>query len=230
MAAATAAAPPSSSSSSSSSSSDSSRAQVLYSCTDALQAAAAEALRVDGAAAGADGGQLLGAAQRKVVAAAAAGGKGGLTPHMLQALSQALRATAAASAAASAAPPTLYDLLQGSHPQIPDTWHLHKPAPRTPEQTAYLQQLRERTAEREYQSMIAGVTAEERRAKDPDTFSGLRDANAQIGMVRARWQEPSMHHARALTRPLGVTHWLRAPPPRMIMHDVHVHAHCRAST
>lgn len=140
---------------------------VLYSCTEAM-CAAAKAATSDAAV------------MRKLPAPAQAALRQckpdcpGLDPAALQALSEGLKA---------ARGPRLHEVMQGSKPTLPKAWYPPEKPKRTPEQEAYLEDLRAKAEQRKYDAMVHRVTAAERAARDPTNFSGLKDASSQMAMA-----------------------------------------------
>ena len=137
---------------------------VLYSCTDALRDAARDVEK--------DEALMAGLAAQEQAAVRHAANQESLSPSALQEVSQALRA---------AGGPCLHGLLQGSRPTLPDAWLPPKPKPKSAEQIEYLKDLHNKTAERNYQQMISGVTRAEREAKDASNMA-MKDAMTQLGM------------------------------------------------
>lgn len=138
---------------------------VQYACTPALRDAAQAMQGNASLMAG------LGDAAKEALRQAAE--SSALSPAKLLQISAALRASDG---------PHIHALLQGSKPSLPQAWYPPKPAEKTPEQKAALEALKLKTAERQYQSMIAGVTRAEREAKEFAGTGGLKEVNAQIGM------------------------------------------------
>ena len=121
-------------------------------------------------------------AQAAVRSCCAGSGKGkdgeatgdGLDPAGLRALGEALKAGGG---------PRLHEVMQGSKAMLPSEWYPPKKAERTPEQEKYLTDLRLKSEQRKYDSMISSVTAREREAADPTNFSGLKHASTQMAMA-----------------------------------------------
>ena len=139
---------------------------VLYSCTEAMCAAAS--------AAASDA-----AVVRKLPAPAQAALRQckpngpGLDPAALRALGEALRAAGGAR---------LHEVMQGSEPTLPKEWYPPDKPKRTLEQEAYLKDLRAKAEQRKYDAMVQSVTAREREARDPTNFSGLKHVSTQMAM------------------------------------------------
>lgn len=139
---------------------------VLYSCTEAMCAAAS--------AAASDA-----AVVRKLPPPAQAALRQctpespGLDPAALRALGEALKAAGGAR---------LHEVMQGSNLTLPKEWYPPEKPKRTLEQEAYLKDLRVKAEQRKYDGMVQSVTAREREARDPTNFSGLKHASTQMAM------------------------------------------------